>query len=317
MSPGSIRFADSRLLTVETSTVAARERLACWLDALASVCGRLDADVMGAPTLDGRMDFGTVGRLRLGRIVASRHRVGLTPALARREPHDVVKVIVQTAGTSIYEQHGERVVLGPGDGLFYDVSQPHTITSAETTEHLVVIVPRELVVERGLHLDALPAQTFSARAGVGRLSAELVASTLGEIDAISPACEAELARSILDVVCLTLPAAAEGREALRLKIKQYIRANLRDPDLSIDAIAGALRYSKRSLHLAFADSDPSIAEYIRAARLEACKDELLKRPDRTVSEIAFSWGFSSSAHFTKAFRQRFGDAPSALRHRSR
>jgi len=33
----------------------------------------------------------------------------------------------------------------------------------------------------------------------------------------------------------------------------------------------------------------------------------------TVSEIAFSWGFNSAAHFTRAFRAKYGMAPSEYR----
>lgn len=303
----------SRLLTVETSEVSARDRVARWSDALAAVCGRLHADPLGAPTLDGRMVFGSVGRLRIGHIVASQHRVGLTPALARTEPHAVAKVIVQTVGTSVYEQRGERVTIGPGDCLAYDVSQPHMITSSETTEHLVVIIPRDLVAERGVRLDKLSAQQFSGRTGVGRLGAELVESTLGELETITPACEADLAASILNLVFLPLASAAQGRDALRFKIKSYIRDRIRDPELSIEQIAEALHCSKRYLHLAFGECDLTIADFIRATRLDACKAELERRPDRTISEIAFAWGFSSSAHFSRLFRQRFGHAPSAPR----
>ena len=305
-----------RLETVETHTVARRDRLERWLGALERVCGRLYADILDAPTLDARMSFGTIGRLRLGEIVASKHRIGLTPALARRDAHDVVKVIVQTVGTSIYEQQGEVVALGPGDGLIYDVSVPHMITSPETTEHLVVIVPRDMVLARGVRLDSLRAQTFSTTTGVGRVGADLLHTTLGQLGEITSACEAELAASLLSLVLLPLPTPQSGSSALRVRIKRYIHDNLRDPHLSIDQIATALRCSKRSLHLAFSACDQTIADFIRAARLDACHAEILQRPERSLSEIAFGWGFASAAHFSRLFRQRFGDSPSALRVRA-
>src|SRR4051812_23620968 len=116
------------LLTLETATVSGRDRVALWSDALTAVCGPLHTEPLGA-TLDGTMTFGAIGRLQIGHIAVSGHRIGLTPELARTERHPVAKVIVQTAGESVYEQRGERVTLSPGDGLVYDVSQPHAITS--------------------------------------------------------------------------------------------------------------------------------------------------------------------------------------------
>jgi AraC family transcriptional regulator, positive regulator of tynA and feaB len=302
-----------QLLTVETANVSWRDRVALWSDALTTVCGPLQTEALDA-TLDGTMTFGPIGRLQIGHIAVSRHRVGLTPELARAEHHPVAKVIIQTLGVSVYEQRGERVTLMPGDGLVYDVSQPHAITSTETTEHFVVTVPHDLVAGRGIRLDRLSAQRFSARTGVGRLAADLIHSTFGELATISHTCEDDLAASLLSLMFLPLPTeAAHASEALRHRIESYIRDQIRDPELSIDKIASALRCSKRYLHMAFAASDRSITDHIWSTRLDGCRGELARRTDRTISEIAFAWGFSSSAHFSRAFRKRFGVTPTAFR----
>ena len=302
-----------QLLTLETAKVSWRDRVALWSDALTTVCGPLQTDTLGA-TLDATMTFGPIGRLQIGHIAASRHRIGLTPAQARAERHPVAKVIIQTEGVSVYEQHGECVTLTPGDGLIYDVSQPHVITSTETTEHFVVTVPHDLLVGRGIRLDRLSAQRFSARTGVGRLAADLVHSTFGELATISPECEDDLAASLLSLMFLPLPTeTSHASDALRHRIEGYIRDQIRDPELTIDKIASALRCSKRYLHMAFAASDRSIADHIWTTRLDGCRSDLERHADRTISEIAFAWGFSSSAHFSRSFRKRFGVTPSEFR----
>jgi AraC-like DNA-binding protein len=38
--------------------------------------------------------------------------------------------------------------------------------------------------------------------------------------------------------------------------------------------------------------------------------------DRTITEIAFLWGFSDSAHFSHSFRKEFGTSPRAFRSRA-
>ena len=56
-----------RVIRRETfATAACAERVASWLDALATVCGRLDAAALSGDALDVRMTFGAVERLRLG-----------------------------------------------------------------------------------------------------------------------------------------------------------------------------------------------------------------------------------------------------------
>lgn len=100
---------------------------------------------------------------------------------------------------------------------------------------------------------------------------------------------------------------------MHYRIEAYIRDQIRDPDLSIDKIASALRCSKRYLQMAFAACDRSITDHIWTTRLDGCRGDLARRSDRTISEIAFAWGFSSSAHFSRAFRKRYGVTPSEFR----
>jgi AraC-like DNA-binding protein len=50
---------------------------------------------------------------------------------------------------------------------------------------------------------------------------------------------------------------------------------------------------------------------IWAQRLEACRRELgdPQQGHRSISDIAFGWGFNDAAHFSRAFRERFGLSP--------
>jgi AraC-like DNA-binding protein len=90
---------------------------------------------------------------------------------------------------------------------------------------------------------------------------------------------------------------------------------LRDPHLTLDGIALALNCSKRHLHNAFAGEEDSLAHYILRRRLQACMRDL-KNPTlahRHITDIALSWGFNSSAHFSRVFREHAGLSPSDFR----
>lgn len=156
---------------------------------------------------------------------------------------------------------------------------------------------------------------------VGRLAHALVRSALDERPSRA-AHEAELAGTILSLLDLSLPdrapqpAPPTPAETLRLRVKTYIRLHLRDPDLTIERIAGALACSKRYLHMCFADEGLSITEFIWIERLDQCRRELEEDTPsgRTITEVAFSWGFNSSSHFSRLFKKRFGAPPSRTRH---
>ena len=59
-------------------------------------------------------------------------------------------------------------------------------------------------------------------------------------------------------------------------------------------------------------TNKSTAIFIRSVRLEKAK-ELLQSTNLTVSEIAYTTGFSNPNWFGKAFKEEFGKSPSEIR----
>ena len=101
-------------------------------------------------------------------------------------------------------------------------------------------------------------------------------------------------------------------EAFRDRIREHIGQHLRDPSLTLDHIAQALNCSKRHLHNAFSAEDDTLAHYIQRQRVQALHAGTLPTPSRsqrTITEIAFSWGFNNGAHFSRVFRSTRGSRP--------
>jgi len=46
--------------------------------------------------------------------------------------------------------------------------------------------------------------------------------------------------------------------------------------------------------------------------LQHCRQELETHGGKTITDVAYSWGFSSSSHFSRVFRKYFGIVPSAI-----
>ena len=97
-----------------------------------------------------------------------------------------------------------------------------------------------------------------------------------------------------------------------IRVKAYIEAQLADPELSVERIAHACNISVRGLHRLFAE-DPagSVSSYLWQRRLIRCA-EVLRDPSqahRSITDVCFSYGFSSSSHFSRLFKDRFGVPP--------
>jgi AraC family transcriptional activator of tynA and feaB len=97
-----------------------------------------------------------------------------------------------------------------------------------------------------------------------------------------------------------------------IRAQFFIREHLRDPELSIDQISAALGCTKRYLHMLFSDRGMTVSDYIWGARLQHCRQELETQSGKTITDVAFSWGFSSSSHFSRVFRRYFGVVPSSI-----
>ncbi len=90
--------------------------------------------------------------------------------------------------------------------------------------------------------------------------------------------------------------------------REYIHAHWTErPTLADIARAGGVHAS--NLVRAFrAHFRCSPAEYMRGLRLEHAK-HALATSDRTIADVALESGFYDQAHFTNAFRRRFGITP--------
>jgi AraC family transcriptional regulator, positive regulator of tynA and feaB len=302
---------------LNTSGLTPKKQIQFWSDALTDLCGRFSVDPLEASSLEARINYTTVSRLKLCQIEASQHRIAHTDWRIRSTEHPYIKILFQTYGVSYFEQDGRRIEIMPGDCLAYDVSCPHTIISPALTRHEVVVVPKEFLRERGFHTEKMTACKLSSRAGTGRIAHEFLHAAFTEAAKLSPSSAAGVAESLIDLLLLPLREADAafdrvGPEAMYIRAQAFIREHLRDPELCIDQISAALGCTKRYLHMLFSERGMTVSDYIWRARLQHCRQELETHAGKTITDVAFSWGFSSSSHFSRVFRKYFGVVPSSI-----
>jgi len=78
------------------------------------------------------------------------------------------------------------------------------------------------------------------------------------------------------------------------------------------AVADAVGVSVRYVNAVLSDHDTSIMRLIQARRLERCRCALEdpNQSHRSLSEIAYGWGFSDMTHFGRRFKKAYGILPS-------
>jgi signal transduction histidine kinase/DNA-binding response OmpR family regulator len=98
--------------------------------------------------------------------------------------------------------------------------------------------------------------------------------------------------------------------SLLKKIQETIDKNLSDPEFGLEQLADALYMSRASLYRKVRNlTGQSPNHFIQSYRLKRSLD-LLKSNAGNVTEVAFQVGFSSSAYFTKCFKEKFKRLPS-------
>lgn len=94
-------------------------------------------------------------------------------------------------------------------------------------------------------------------------------------------------------------------------LQDLVEASIDDPDLSLQQLGKDMGMSRSQLHRKVkALTGVSPGTFLRRYRLQRAS-QLLRDPWRNISEVAFEVGFRSPSHFTKAFREEFGQTPSA------
>jgi len=306
---------------VTTDNVAPRERAPVWREWIWTHFGGLESDLYGDTEFEGHMTSASAGEVILTKLEANRHRVVRTRDMVRASDADYLKIVAPLRGRAGVEQLGRQAWVSPGAWTIYDTTGCYAVDNPEPVEHLIVMLPKALLMERGLRLDPLMARYVGGASGISRVALATLRSTYQELPHMSADAARGAGELIAQLVRLSLielsgqQTALTQREILRDRIRGYIALNLTDPALSVEQIAHALNCSKRHLHNAFASDEDTLASHILRLRLEACVRELQQnRPQaRPITDIALSWGFSNLSHFSRAFRDHTGCSPSEFR----
>jgi AraC-like DNA-binding protein len=311
-----------KVSSFRTSDFEPQHRIEAWSELIWSALGRLNTDAQAAGDFNGQVRFGDIGGLKLCRaLIRSPHRVARTSELIRRDDRGVLKVVFQLQGCSVIEQGGKQLTLNPGEWSIYDASKPYVVINPEAVEFLGMLVPRERIIKAHGEPSRFTLLRSSATAGLGRLICAYVGVLLDETSGLDTDSERQLVDSALELVQLAVaehcrtgrapPACVVSKE----RIKTYINRHLRDPDFSIEMIATVMHCSKRHLHKMFNEGGETISHFLCNTRLERCRADLSNPAlwDKSITLIAFSWGFNNAAHFSRCFKARFGASPSEYR----
>jgi len=240
-----------------------------------------------------------------------------------RESEDLL-ICRQLSGAMTLEQCGREIALHAGSFMVLDPRVPYTGSFLPSASLLVLKVPRQLLESRLGRAPQLMSVSVAPVQGEAALTSALLAMLPEIAEGLAKGAAEEMVREqVLDLVALSVSKAmgkdrarvSSARAVVLMKVRSAVEARLADPALDARSVAVAAGVSLRYANAALAGEGTSIGRLIQSRRLLRCR-RALEDPSqvhRTVSEIAYGWGFSDMTHFGRKFKAAFGLLPSEYR----
>ncbi len=93
------------------------------------------------------------------------------------------------------------------------------------------------------------------------------------------------------------------------RVTDHIESHLKE-DLCLDTLAKVACFSPFHFHRIFRSiTGETLHQHILRIRIQRIAVRLMNDRERTITELAFEYGFSSSAHFSRCFKDFFGTTP--------
>jgi AraC family transcriptional activator of tynA and feaB len=306
-----------------TTEIHPRDRFAYWNDSFCKQIVARDAVSECRHAFQAEMQVGEFAGVGISLCTHSAMRTTHTARHAAHSNPDVILICRLLSGARVIEHNGRDEVITAGDVVIVDPRMPYAMTYAAQSKHLMLRIPR---------------RQFEARVGAARAFANchikcsdgdhrLTLAFLGMLPLYSdelPPATAEIVKDhALDLLAVSFakavnagrPRISSARSFTLINVRAAIEQRLNDPTVDADTIAGASGVSVRYANAVLAKEGTSITRLIQARRLERCRKafEDPSQASRTVSEIAYGWGFSDMTHFGRKFKAAFGVPPSEYR----
>ena len=298
----------------------AQTRADHWNAVIAQAYFPLDLTFREAARFEGRLELRDVGQVSLSRLQTEpvqyeRHRRHIAGAAEEQ-----YLITIPRKAPVEFHQLGREVRCDPGGFILERGDEPYRFSYDGANDLCVLKIAKALLADKLRNPDGYCALVFNGREGIGSLFTTMAQQIHAQApdDALS---STVLGRHLVELLALALDRRSEVsqgvgssvRMAHRRRAEEVIRRNLSEGAMSPETVAEACGISKRYLHELFADVNYTVSQFMREQRLQAARDVLQMPNPGPMSDIAYRFGFSDQAQFSRLFKAMFGQTPSGFR----
>lgn len=304
---------------------SAHHGLENWTRDLRAACGHFDTEL----AYNRSLFIGELSNLSRGGLLLANLRTNAGVIKRDRSNADYDNdqhcfLVSQRSGYCQITQNGQAVQLAPGDILLMDSTGSIEMRPFGLIEHASLSLSRNEVCKQLGSRSNIFGKISSSKA-CGRMLHVLMDQLCREgLDGQDSIVEGQAMQSafvsLLGSAFETDDARGESTPALqgnnlRSYVQKVIDESLTQPGLSPVGLASRLNISVRHLYRLFEEQDDSVCRYIQRARLKRSADDLINPflKSESITSIAYKWGFTDSAHFSRSFKKQFELSPKDFR----
>ncbi|NBA97129.1 transcriptional regulator FeaR [Pseudomonas sp. R5(2019)] len=296
-----------------------------WNATMQATCGRFDTELAYNRSLFiGEISNWSRGGLSWANLRTNAGVIRRNSLNADRDDDQDCFLISQRSGYAQVSKNGVSIQLAPGDMVLMDSVGSCEITPFGLIEHVSLGLSRN-EVRKHLGQGVAAFGKISQNKACGRmlhLLMDQLCKETGDHHAAGSEGEA-LQTAFVSLLGSALERDDDERELplnlnganLRSYVQKVIDESLAQPGLTPVNLANRLNISVRHLYRLFEEQGDSVCRYIQRARLKRSADDLSNPILKTesITSIAYKWGFTDSAHFSRSFKKHFDLSPKDFR----
>lgn len=313
-------------VTYATTDIPLHSRRQYWQDVVSRTYFSLDLRFPGSRDFSASLGAWSMGPVSVSRNIANgllykRHERHL-----QNEREESFLITVPELAEIRFEQDGKDVRCKPGGFVIERSHLPYEFSHHEPAALWVLKIPSAVLRGRISRPERLATLRFDATRSVGALFVDTLRLAGERISEMDEQARTMMGRHLIELLAMAIESddrvltghSSSVRNGHLLRCEQFIRTRLDDMRLTPQMIADGCGISLRYLHQIFEGEGLTVCAYVRDQRLSIC-DAALRDPNcrKSISEIAYQWGFADQAQFSRNYRGRFGCTPSEARASSR
>jgi AraC-like DNA-binding protein len=298
------------------------DRFAAWREDISLIFQLENLPFEKTEDYHATFDLYNFGQSVLAELHASPSRYVRSAKKSRQDGLDAILVQLILEGEIQFNFNNQSIEVAAGDIIIFDLTQQaNNINTA--FRHLTFMVARDKIEPLvpdiwKWHGLALPRESASVQMLRNHLVSSFNLASKFNVEEglrMEDATVTLVAAAMSDqLVLLDNSAGNQLNDVISNQIKQFIRNNLEDDELSPQKLASVFKISRAQLYRLM-EPLGGLSGCIRAKRLDRCWDDLkdASKMHLNISEIAYRWGFKNMATFNRNFRQVFGKSPGEVR----